>query len=626
MPVYRRSMTRENGDEHLLLSGRNVIFGAWRDEPPEALGDWIEWHRRFLGATGALVAVDPSRPETDALALKLGDLDAGIDVILVECDLSAGSGFVDDLCKGFLGKARSVAHLSISDLLMQDRVGTPFDRAAKLTGQVLPLEGFRMYPLRLRGGKPASHGDHAAVSRAGTFERISSWCVSPTQCPPGSIWRAEGIPNMRVAKVQPGRFGRAAGVERPGVAIGKMVRRSHLVESPELVEMMTGAFGRRPPLAKPGKRALAQAAEAPRCVTIVTTMKNEGPFILDWIAHHRAIGVTRFLVYTNDCEDGTDRLLDLLADAGVTRRDNPHRSVTGGPQHAAFRAADREQIVCGSEWLLTLDVDEYLNIRAGEGRLSDLFASVPSAGAISIPWRLFGNSDRHDFIDAPVVCQFNLAATAYAPRPWQAWAFKTLFRNDGTFGGLGVHRPKALNPEMTASLHWVDGTGRPLPRQLWRGGWRMTTQCWGYDLVGINHYAVRSAASFLIKRERGRVNHVSQDQGTTYWFRMNHNVVEDRSIRKLDRRVSDERARLSALPGVAAAHEAAVAWHRERILGLKARPDYAGLFAEITGARLEKLSRLTPNFGSGVFHGGPDVIPDEIVERDPGTPFHFNVE
>ena len=46
--------------------------------------------------------------------------------------------------------------------------------------------------------------------------------------------------------------------------------------------------------------------------TIVTTMKNEGPFLLEWIAYHRAIGVSDFLVYTNDCTDGTDRMLKLL--------------------------------------------------------------------------------------------------------------------------------------------------------------------------------------------------------------------------------------------------------------------------------------------------------------------------
>lgn len=625
MAVHRRLASVGGPEEPDLLAGRNVIFGIWRDETAAAVVDWLDWHRRFLGATGALIDAGTSGSKADALEKVLVRSDSGLEIVLVVGE-AADVSSVDAMRRRYLGQARAVAFLGIADLMLQDRAGTPFDRAVGLRRGVLPLEGVEIYPFRLRRGKPAAHGDHVAVDGTATGGRLSGWCIRPEQCPTDAVWHVNGVANMPLAQVQPGRFRRAMGVARPGVPIGAYARKSDLVESAELVEMMTGAFGRRPPIAQPGRRALARAAEERRAVTIVSTMKNEGPFILDWIAHHRAIGVTRFLIYTNDCSDGTDRLLDLLSDAGVVRRDNPYRTQTGGPQHAAFRAAAHEAVVREADWLLALDVDEYLNIRIGNGQLSDLLATVPGAGAISIPWRLFGNSDRHGFVDAPVASQFPLAAPEYAPRPWQAWAFKTLFRNDGTFGGLGVHRPKALNEDRAHTLRWVDGTGRPFPRQLWRNGWRMTPQCWGYDLAAINHYAVRSAESFLVKRERGRVNHVSQDQGVNYWFRMNQNVVEDRSIRRLDWLVSAERARLGALPEVAEAHEAAVAWHRDRIRSLMAEPDYATLFEQISGARLEKLSRLTPNFGSGVFYRGPEVIPDPIVARDPGQRFYFNVE
>ena len=54
---------------------------------------------------------------------------------------------------------------------------------------------------------------------------------------------------------------------------------------------------------------------------IVTCMRNEAPFLLEWIAYHRAIGFTDFLIYSNDCEDGTDDLLDRLAERGVVIHD-----------------------------------------------------------------------------------------------------------------------------------------------------------------------------------------------------------------------------------------------------------------------------------------------------------------
>ncbi len=54
-------------------------------------------------------------------------------------------------------------------------------------------------------------------------------------------------------------------------------------------------------------------------ITAVTCVKNEGPFLLEWIAFNRLIGVTDHLFYSNDCTDGTDRLLDALAARGLVQ-------------------------------------------------------------------------------------------------------------------------------------------------------------------------------------------------------------------------------------------------------------------------------------------------------------------
>ena len=54
-------------------------------------------------------------------------------------------------------------------------------------------------------------------------------------------------------------------------------------------------------------------------ITAVTCVKNEGPFLLEWIAFNRLIGVTDFLFYSNDCSDATDRLLDALQVRGIVQ-------------------------------------------------------------------------------------------------------------------------------------------------------------------------------------------------------------------------------------------------------------------------------------------------------------------
>ncbi|MEO1027398.1 MAG: glycosyltransferase family 2 protein, partial [Pseudomonadota bacterium] len=130
---------------------------------------------------------------------------------------------------------------------------------------------------------------------------------------------------------------------------------------------------------------------------------------------------------------------------------------------------------------------------------------------------------------------------------------------------LGVHRPKGLVRGFRDTLVWVDATGTRLPPIVWDKAWRMSKAQWGYTYATLNHYAVRSAESFLVKRERGKVNRTKREQGLAYWFRMNHNAEEDRSILRFAARVAKEKASLLSLPGVPAAHERAVEWHQARI-------------------------------------------------------------
>ncbi len=170
---------------------------------------------------------------------------------------------------------------------------------------------------------------------------------------------------------------------------------------------------------------------------------------------------------------------------------------------------------------------------------------------------------------------------------------------------------------------WLNGSGKPLPKSMYRNAWRSTSATYGYDLVTLNHYAVRSAESFLVKRDRGRVNHVDRDQGSNYWFRMNNNYEENRSIQRMIPIVQAEMDRLLALDGVAAAHAHSVARHRTKISELKARDDYAAFYAELTSARMQTLSRLHYIFGRETYTAGPEVIPDEVVRLDHPKGFFF---
>ncbi|MGB8622596.1 MAG: glycosyltransferase family 2 protein, partial [Paracoccaceae bacterium] len=438
------------------------------------------------------------------------------------------------------------------------------------------------------------------------------------------VWRIARIVGAEPGDGDAALAYRCMALRHPDQTVSSIVPKTSLVEDTALLALAKDAFGHKP--VRMPEEKLARAGSGTDRTAIVTTMKNEGPFILEWIAYHRAIGVQDFLIYTNDCTDGTDTMLKLLQEKGfVQHRENPFRQMDLRPQHAALQVAEDETLVQNADWVICMDVDEYINIHAGEGRLADLYRAVDGANMIAITWRLFGNSDIHQFEDRPVIDQFTRCAPEFARKPHQAWGFKTLFRQLGIYKKLGVHRPKGLKPQLWDRIEWVNGSGRPLPREMFRNAWRSTTETYGYDLVTLNHYAVRSAESFLVKRDRGRVNHVDRDQGLAYWFRMNNNAEEDHSIRRMLPALRAELDRLMADPEIAAAHVHSVGAHRAKIAELRASDTYARFYADLTGPRLERLSRLHAHFGANVFLSGPDVIPDEVAAGDVPEDFFFSV-
>ncbi len=311
----------------------------------------------------------------------------------------------------------------------------------------------------------------------------------------------------------------------------------------------------------------------------VTTLRNEGSFLLDWLAHHRACGFTDFLVFSNDCTDGTDAMLDRLAEMGWlthVRNDGPHDE---GPQWAALKAADRHPAVAAAAWILFLDIDEYVNIHAGDRTLGALWAALPEATAIPLTWRLFGNAGVVAYQDRPLREVFTRAAPSVLHWPWRAMLFKTLFRNDGTYGKLGVHRPRAPDPARVSAARWFDGSGQELPEAFRTGRIFSDLGVDHYGLVQLNHYALGSMEAFLVKSDRGRANRDASTADMGYWVERNFAAVEDRSILALD--CAAIRAELAADPVLAGLHARAVAWRKERFRRLMTEEPWRAFFGRL---------------------------------------------
>ena len=314
----------------------------------------------------------------------------------------------------------------------------------------------------------------------------------------------------------------------------------------------------------------------------ILCLRNEGAFLLEWLAHHRAVGFDDFLVYTNDCADGTDAMLDRLQKMGLVRHErNAGPYDKGGVQFTALKAAARHPTVRDAAWILPLDIDEFVNIHTGDHTLAALHAALPRATAITLTWRLFGNAGVVRFEDAPVTQTFTRAAPAVMHWPWRSAMFKTLYANDGTYRKPGVHRPRAARAERVAQARWFDGEGRELPEEFRE---RRLFSPYGrenYGLVQLNHYALGAMESYVLKADRGRAVHSADRLGLDYWVERNFNTEEDRSIEALGPARREEHARLMADAELAALHARAVAWRHQRFDALMAQEPYRALFGRL---------------------------------------------
>ncbi|WP_163849432.1 glycosyltransferase family 2 protein [Pseudooceanicola aestuarii] len=317
-------------------------------------------------------------------------------------------------------------------------------------------------------------------------------------------------------------------------------------------------------------------------ILAILTLRNEAAFLLEWLAHHRACGITDFLVFSNNCQDGTDAMLDRLQAMGQLthiRNDGPHDK--GGIQFTALKQAAGLEITRRADWILPLDVDEFVNIHVGARRIPDLLAALPEATAITLTWRLFGNAGQIHYDDRPVTEIFTRAAPEVIHWPWRAAMFKTLYRNDGIYAKPGVHRPRAPAPDRLDSARWFDGHGRELDAAFRSGRIFSPYGRPNFGLAQLNHYPLGAMESYVLKADRGRAVHDADMLDVDYWVDRNFNTDEDRSIAALAPRMQAARAELLADATLARLHAAAVAWRKARFTELMGSEPFRALFGRL---------------------------------------------
>jgi hypothetical protein len=259
----------------------------------------------------------------------------------------------------------------------------------------------------------------------------------------------------------------------------------------------------------------------PPRIAIAAIFRNEHPYVLEWIAHHRALGVERFYIADNISDDGTSELLQALHDLGVIRRIAFAPTPGQAPQLPAY-AELLGTHARDEDWIAVIDADEFIVPTGGARSLAEVLAPLAAQediGAVVLNWAIHGSAWLLNH-SAGLVCERftrrahqNFGANHHYKTVLRRAAFASVYSNPHHFvlqpGWRCVHTDGS-----EVVLHPRHGTGLS-ERVVWEG-------------LRLNHYIVKSREEFETRKARnGSAATVGRVKGEDYFVGHDRNDKGD---------------------------------------------------------------------------------------------------
>lgn len=256
-------------------------------------------------------------------------------------------------------------------------------------------------------------------------------------------------------------------------------------------------------------------------LTISAIMKNEGPYLREWLEFHRLVGVEHFYIYDNNSTDNSREILDSYINQGLV-------TYTPWPDHPGQLKA---YMHCLSHhkndtfWIAFIDLDEFI-IPVVKDSLPEILREFEAFGALGVNWFLYGTSGHKTKPDG-----LQLENYIYHSRPdiKSNFHIKSIVNPRKIKSPCDPHCFRMLPGEVT-----VNENGEIVTSAL--------TKTNSTKKIRINHYFTRSTEESRLKMKRGRAP--SKEKRPWRDFeRLNKNDVldriADRFIPELKKRLHD---------------------------------------------------------------------------------------
>jgi hypothetical protein len=216
-------------------------------------------------------------------------------------------------------------------------------------------------------------------------------------------------------------------------------------------------------------------------VGVVAIVKGEEPFIDEWLAYHRIIGVEHFYLYDNDPSLPLRGLLARHRDY-VTVIDwaGEHEHLPGGNKQTKAYTNSLGRV--RQTWVAFIDGDEFIALKRHTS-LPEFLAEFEDAGAVYLSWHLFGPNGHMRNPEGLITA--SLTRRRRAP----GRIGKSIVRTKAIHSVMSAHQC-----ELRPGYAYVDANKRRRSASPYEG---LT------DVACINHYLCRSFESWMSRLERG---------------------------------------------------------------------------------------------------------------------------
>lgn len=218
--------------------------------------------------------------------------------------------------------------------------------------------------------------------------------------------------------------------------------------------------------------------------SICLIAKNEGPYLLEWIAYYSIIGFDSFLIYDNESQDDSASKIRSASRYFNIKYNFWPDTPDVSPQISAYEHAIKNT---DSHWIAFIDTDEFIYIEDNKDISDFLSKFSDEIGAVCINWKLFGSSGHEKMTDDFVIRRFTKCEEHLSSH------VKSIVRRDAV-EKMTVHAP-VLKEGMRYA--YSDGTIAELQRFS-------EAEVHEPQPAHINHYVLKSREEYERKIIRGQ--------------------------------------------------------------------------------------------------------------------------